>query len=297
MKTKTILFLFALATSVFSCKKDKEEIVDPIFEFVSFAGTSPIDVNESTNSTVAVPAVVQLWAFKPYSEDIILTLEITGNNTQEGVDFTVTPSNALKIPAGKLTSDTLWVTTIDNVAGATQPRTFEVKIISVSKGDIKIGLGPTAKTNASMTFNIIDDECSNTSAIYNSATFDNSLDWGYVDGIWNETGVALSATGSVAGDKVTVAGDLIYYDGFIPGNISLVLTLTPDSPGATKGKATFGTLDLGVATDGYTYRLLEIGEGTFDLCSETITTKFDLQYDDSGTWANYYYVGSVYSVQ
>src|SRR6266850_7189309 len=94
MKTKKILFLCALAAIIFSCKKDKE-IVDPIFEFVSFAGTSPINLNEFTNSTVAVPVVVQLWAFKPYSEDITLTLEITGNNTQEGVDFTVTPSNAL----------------------------------------------------------------------------------------------------------------------------------------------------------------------------------------------------------
>jgi hypothetical protein len=296
MKTKTILFLCALAAFIFSCKKDKE-IVDPIFEFVSFAGPSLINVNEFTNSTVAVPVVVQLWAFKPYSEVITLTLEITGNNTQEGVDFKVTPSDGLKIQAGKLTSDTLWVTTIDNFAGATQARTFDVKIKSVSKGDIKIGLGPTAKTNASITFNIIDDECSNTSAIYNSATFKNSLNWGYVDGVWNETGVALSATGSVAGDKVTVAGDLIYYDGFIPGNISLVLTLTPNSPGAPKGKATFGALDLGMATDGYTYRLLEIGEGAFDLCSKTITTKFDLQYDNAGTWTNYYYVGSVYTVK
>ena len=294
MKSKAILLLaIFLLAGIVSCNK-KKEVVDPVFEFVSFIGNSSVNVNEFTNSTVPYPLVVQLWVFKPYSEDITLTLAITGSNAVQGIDFTVTPSDALKIKAGSLTSDTLWIKTIDNSAG-NLARTFEIKITAVSKNDIKIGLGVEAKTNASVAVTIIDDECATQISSYNAA-LNNSLDWGYASDVWNETGRALSATGAVSGNNVTISGDLIYYDGFIPGNISLPLTLTPNSVGATRGKATFGTLLLGTATDGYSYRLLEIGEGSYDVCSGTITTHFDLQWDDGGTWSNYYYVRSVYSV-
>lgn len=282
---------------VFSCKED-ETIVDPIFEFVSFKGNPTVNLNELTNSEEGFPLVVQLWAFTPYTEDITVTLQITGTNAASGVDFIVDPLTSVKIKAGKLVSDTVFIFTIDNAAGTNAERKFDVNIASVSKPDIKIGLGTESQKNKTISFTIVDDECSSTPVIFNGS-LDNSLSWGYdghTVGKWNETGVALTASGSLQGNTVTVSGDLLYYDGFIPGNVSLELTLTPNSPGATKGKATFGTHEVGVATDGYTYRLLEIGEGTFDVCSKTIKTKFDFQYDDGGTWVHYYYVECTFSV-
>jgi hypothetical protein len=295
---KKIIALISILTFVlFSCKED-EIIVDPVFEFVSFKGNPSINLNEFTNSEEGYPLVVQLWAFTPYTEDITVTLAITSTNAASGIDFIVDPLTSVKIKAGKLVSDTVFIFTVDNAAGTDLERKFDVKIASVSKPDIKIGLGPESQKNKAISFTIVDDECSSTSVIFNGS-LDNSLSWGYdghAEDEWNETGVGLSATGVLNGNKITIAGDLLYYDGFIPGNVSLVLTLAPISPGATKGKATFGTLDLGVATDGYTYRLLEIGEGTFDVCSKIITTKFDFQYDDGGTWVHYYYVENIFSV-
>jgi hypothetical protein len=294
MKTKIIFFTALLGATVISCEKEKV-VSDPVYEFVSFKGEETVSLNEFDNSIEGYPVVVQLWAFKPYNEDINVTLEITGNNTAKDVDFTVTPDQEVTIPAGSLTSDTLWIKTINNEAGASEPKTFDVKIKSISKSDVKIGLGIAAPKNDAVTFNILDDECSATIDIYD-ADLKNSLDWGYAEGTWDQEDLALTATGSLSGDVITIHGDLIYYDGYIPGNISLPLLLTPESPGAVKGKATFGELDLGNATDGYHYRLLEIGEGSYNVCSGTIETTFDLQYEDGADWVNYYYVRSVYSI-
>jgi hypothetical protein len=293
MKTRTILFTALLCAAV-SCEKEKV-ITDPVYEFVSFKGDETVSLNEFDNSIEGYPVVIQLWAFKPYSEDIDVTLEVTGSNTEEDVDFTVTPDQMVTIPAGSLTSDTLWIKTINNEAGGDVARTFDVKIKSTSKSDLKIGLGISAPKNDDVAFNILDDECSGTPDIYN-ADLKNILAWGYGEGTWDEENVNLTATGSLSGDVVTVHGDLIYYDGYIPGNISLPILLTPQSAGAVKGKATFGELDLGNATDGYHYRLLEIGEGSYDICSGKIDITFDLQYEDGADWVNYYYVHSVYSI-
>jgi hypothetical protein len=296
MIMKKTLIALTILLAAFACKEDKK-IIDPVAEYVSLRGAESVNLGEANYNKTGYPLVVQLWATRAYTNDITYTFEITPTNAVADVDFSlITPSN-FKILAGNLT-DTVWVKTIDNATGTDLPRTIEVKIKSISKNDIGIGLGPQTKANTTVLFSIIDDECSNTTSIYNSS-LNNSLNWGYnghETGTWNETGVALTATGSLSGNKITVAGDLLYYDGFIPGNVYLSFTLTPNSPGATKGKATFGTLDLGVATDGYTYRLLEIGEGTYDVCSKTITTLFDLQWDDGGTWAHYYYVGSTFSL-
>src|SRR5690349_3311709 len=101
MKTKLILIVTILCAGILSCDNE-DSVQDPIYEFVSFAGNSTVNLNEFNNSEEAYPLTAQLLAFNPYNEDIELTLEITGNNAQENTDFIVTPDDVLKIRAGKL---------------------------------------------------------------------------------------------------------------------------------------------------------------------------------------------------
>ena len=117
----------------------------------------------------------KLLAFEPYAQDIDLALEITGSNAQENTDFVVTPHDVVKIRAGKLVSDTVWIKTVDNAAGTDLERSFQIKIKSVSQPDVKIGLGLADPKNAAVNFNILDDECSLTTDIYNT-TLSNSID-------------------------------------------------------------------------------------------------------------------------
>src|SRR5690606_34487606 len=102
---------------MFACE-DETKIVDPVYEFVAFKGSSAIDVNELANSEEAYPLVVEIKAFEPYQEDIEVGLEITGNNATPGADFIVTPDQSVTIPAGSFVSDTIYIRTIDNAAGS-----------------------------------------------------------------------------------------------------------------------------------------------------------------------------------
>lgn len=284
MKTKLIPLLILLAAGIFACSDDPK-VADPIYEFVSFVGAPSVNLNELDNSTEGVPVVAQLWAFKPYSEDIKLTLEVTGTNAEDGVDFTITPNNTITIPKGRLTSDTIWVKTIDNTSGSAVERSFELKIKSVSKNDIRIGLGIAAPENDKITFRILDNECSNTTEVFNT-TLTNTIDWGGGD-------ILMPATASLDGNQITVTGNLIDYGGF-PG-AALTITLTPDAPGSTKGTATFGEQYMGIADDGYEYNFIEVGTGSYDTCSGTISVEYDIYYMDGG-WVYWYTVSNVYSV-
>src|SRR5687768_3515637 len=136
MKTKIIFLLIVLCTGTFSCDDDENTTVDPIYEFVAFAGESSVSLNEFDNSEEPFPLTAKLLAFDPYAQDIDLTLEITGSNAQEGTDFVVTPHDVVKIRAGKLVSDTVWIKTVDNAAGTDEERSFQIKIKSVSQPDV-----------------------------------------------------------------------------------------------------------------------------------------------------------------
>ena len=175
MRTKIIFLSFVLCAGIFSCDDDENTPVDPIYEFVAFAGESSVGLNEFDNSEEPFPLVAKLLAFDPYAQDIDLALEITGSNAQENTDFVVTPHDVVKIHAGKLVSDTIWVKTVDNAAGTDLERSFQIKIKSISQPDVKIGLGLADPKNAAITFNILDDECSSTTDIYNT-TLSNSID-------------------------------------------------------------------------------------------------------------------------
>jgi hypothetical protein len=283
MKTKLILLISLLTIGFVSCD-DEKKTVDPIYEFVSFNENPSVNLNELDNSTEGYPVVVQLWAFKPYKEDITVTLEVTASDATEGVDFTVSPGTTITIPKGKLVSDPIIVKTIDNDNGTDADRRFDLKLKSVSNSDIKVGLGLTNPTNNVVTFHILDDECSNPTSIFN-ADLTNTLNWGGSD-------IDKPITGELAGDELTVTGDLIDYGGFT--GAALTITLTPEAPGATKGTATFGVQYMGVADDGYEYQFEQVGTGTFDTCSGTVSVEYDIYYMDGGSWVYWYTVTNVY---
>src|ERR1051325_4518616 len=111
MKLQSIIFLVLIAMAI-SCKED-DVIQDPIYEFISFKEDGPVNLNEFDNSTQGYPVVLQLWAFQPYTENLTVQYTVTGSNAQEGVDFTVTPAGNITLNSGKLTSDTIWLKTID----------------------------------------------------------------------------------------------------------------------------------------------------------------------------------------
>jgi hypothetical protein len=282
MRTKFILLTTLLCAAVLSCDDDDDKVVDPIYEFVAFDGESAVSLNEFNNSEDPFPLTAKLLAFEPYNQDIDLTLEITASNAQVNTDFIVTPQDAIKIRAGKLVSDTVWVKTVDNAVGTDDERTFVVKIKTISQPDVKIGLGLTDPENAAVTFTILDDECSLTTSIYNT-TLNNSISGGTIK----------PAEGVVTANTVKLTGDLIDYGPF--SNASLTVTLTPESTGSTKGKATFGEQETGSDSDGYEYKFIEVSEGSYDVCSGTISVEYDIYYMDGG-WTYWYTVTNLFSV-
>jgi len=291
MKTKIIAIIATLAAGIFSCDSD-ETIEDPIYEFVSFAGDEAVNLGEASNSDDGYPLVVQLWSFDPAAQDITLTLEVTGSNAQKDVDFTVTPSDNVKVKAGKLTSDTIWVKTINNDVGNELERTFDVKIKTASDADLKIGLGITEPKNSSITFKIQDDECSgNPICAYNQA-LTNTI--AASDGSWS--GVVNPAAGVVdkTSNTVTLTGDLMAYGAF--SGATLTLSLTPTGVGATTGTATFGEQETGTDSDGYDYKFIEVGTGSYDADAGTISIEYDIYYWDGG-WVYWYSVTNEFLVR
>jgi hypothetical protein len=287
MKTKAITIIMILAAGVFSCDDD-EKIADPIYEFVSFVGDESVNLGEASNSEDGYPLVVQLWSFDPAPQDVALTLEVTGNNVQKDVDFTVTPSDNVKIKSGKLVSDTIWIKTINNDVGNELERTFDVKISSVGLADVKIGLGISEPKNSSITFKIQDDECSgNPICVYNTA-LTNAITGDGIDVSKPTTGVVDKINGTV-----TVTGDLIAYGVF--SGAKLTLTLTPDGDGSKSGTATFGEQETGTDSDGYAYKFIEVGSGAYDADTGTISIEYDIYYW-SGGWVYWYSVKNVLSI-
>lgn len=275
-----------IAAIGFSCEDDPKP-VDPVYEFVAFKGPTSVNVNEFVNSETPFPLVIELKAFSPYPEDITVTLEVTGHNADLNSDFLIDPGQAVIIPSGSFVSDTILVRTIDNASGSTAQRSFDIAIVSVSKPDVRIGLGIAEPKNAAITVNILDDECSETMSIFNSAALTNTINWGGED-------VYKPAAGVIAGNTVEVTGDLIDYGAF--SNATLVITLAPASEGATKGTATFGEQVAGTDSDGYEYKFIQTGEGTYDVCSGVIDVAYDIYYLDGGDWVYWYSVTNRYSV-
>lgn len=279
MKKLIVLLLCAVA---FACGEDGK-IIDPVFEFVSIKGNEAANLNESSNSEEGYPIVVQLWAAQPYSSDIDLTFQATGTNAASGTDFNLT-STTLKIRAGKLISDTLWITTVNNETASALERVVEVKLMAASESGIKIGLGITNPTNDAILFTIVDDECSTPLTIFNSA-LTNMINWGGGD-------IPKPAAGVLTGNQFSVTGDLIDYGTFPAA--SLTMTLTPEFTGATRGSATFGEFESGTDNDGYEYKFVQTGNGSYDVCAGTVSVAYDIYYLSGSAWAYWYSVTNVF---
>ena len=273
-----------ITSTMLSCDEESKP-VDPIYEFIAFKGASTVNVNEFAHSEEAFPLVVELKAFKPYPDDIEVTMEVIGNNAEPNVDFTIAPGQSVTIPAGSLVSDTIYIKTIDNSAGSPSARSFDLRIKSISKSDINMGLGLTQPRNAVVTVNILDDECSETTAVFNGSLI-NTLDWGGGD-------VVKPAAGVLTANTIKVTGDLIDYGAF--PNASITITLTPQSDGATKGTATFGEQVAGTDNDGWEYKFIQTGAGAYDVCNGTIVIEYDIFYMDGGSWVYWYSVRNVFS--
>ena len=273
----TIGFLICIALAVLSCE-DEEKPIDPVYEFVSFKGPSIVNVNEFNNSTNAFPLVAEIRAFEPYAQDVDITLEVTGNNAAPNTDYIVTPES-VKIRAGSLVSDTIFIQTIDNDLAATEERSFDIRIASVSQENVLIGLGIAEPKNASVRIIILDDECDKTISIFN-ASLQNSIDYG-------NGAILKPATGVVTNNAIKVTGDLIDYGAFSDASINI--TLSPVVEGSTKGTATFGEQEVGTDSDGYDYKFVQTGEGSYDVCSGVISVAYDIYYWD-GDWVYWYSV-------
>jgi hypothetical protein len=280
MKKSFAILICAIA---FACTNDTK-IIDPVFEFVSIKGNSAANLNEQTNSQTGYPLVVQLWAHKPYSTDIDLTFQAIGTNAVAGTDFNLS-SATVKIRAGKLISDTLWITTINNEIASVNTRTVEIKLASTSQSAIKIGLGIENPRNNSILFTIIDDECSTPITIFN-ASLTNTINWGGAD-------VSKPASGILSGNQFSVTGNLIDYVPF--PSASITMTLAPEFTGATRGSATFGEFLSGTDNDGYEYKFVQTGSGSYDVCATTVSIAYDIYYKNGSSWVYWYSVTNVFS--
>ena len=289
MKTKLITAIMILAAGIFSCDDD-EKAQDTIYEFISFAGDEQINLGEATDSDKGYPLVVQLWAFEPYTQDVTITLGIAEYNSEKDVDFTVTPSDNVKIKAGKLTSDTVWVKTINNDAANELERTFDVVIHSTSQPDVKIGLGITEPAKGSIKFKIQDDECSGNPICVFNQELNNTVSG--PDGSWSEERTAVAVVDKL-NSVVTVTGDLIAYDKFF--GATLTITLTPSTDGSSVGTATFGEQETGADTDGYAYKFVEVGTGSYNATTGVISVEYDIYYWD-GAWYYWYSVVNDFKV-
>jgi len=289
MKTKLITAIMILAAGIFSCDDD-ETIQDPIYEFISFGGEAEVNLGEATNNDAGYPLVVQLWAFEPYTQDITVNLGIGAINAKKDEDFTVTPSDVVKIPAGRLTSDTIWVKTINNDEANELERTFDISIHSTSLPDANIGLGITEPKKGLIKFKILDDECSGDPV----CTFNQELTNTIVNEVdaWTEEKPA-AAVVDKTNSTITLTGDLIAYGPF--ANATLTLTITPASAGSSTGTATFGEQETGSDSDGYAYKFIEVNTGSYNAVTGTISIEYDIYYWD-GDWIKWYTVTNEFSV-
>ena len=283
---KKIFALCVLTFIAVGCEEDPKP-VDPIHEFIAFKGPSTVNVDEVLNEQKPFPLIIQLYAFKPYTQDISVDLEVTGHHAEEGVDFSLSPGHTIEVKAGRLSSDTLWIHTVNNDIGSIEERSFDIKITSVSMAGINVGLGLSDPKNSVITVNILDDECSGSPlCIFNG---------GMINTIGGETVMPVSVVLDKNNGTITFTGDLIDYEHF--SNASLTLTLTPASEGATTGTATFGEQEVGTDADGYQYKFVEIGEGSYDAVAGTISVEYEIFYIDGGDWVSWYTVTNVFSVE
>ncbi len=210
MTIKNYLSIVLSCLVLFTCSNDDDNttIKDDVLEFVFFEN-SEYAMNELANSTEGneLELQVEMLAY-PRTEDIELTLSVSNENTEEGVDYEiVSESNTIVIPAGQTRSTNGFkLRTINNNASSVDERKIFVTITAVSDGTFTIGERPTDPENAIATVSISDDECSDTIALFNNAewTFAGSNTVYYSD-------YSGSFVTTLEGDQLTIIGDIANY--------------------------------------------------------------------------------------
>ncbi|QOD60709.1 hypothetical protein H9I45_15425 [Polaribacter haliotis] len=280
MKTiKLIIILFIAIISV-SCQNDVEQYDFERYKFVSFIDTE-ISIPETYTADNASDYPIYLrYDGSVLDEDFSVNLKVTGNNANEGEDYSVSNTEVI-FKAGEIKSEPFNLTLIDDLLNSENERSLEITIESVSLSNVDIGVGIKNQSNKSIIINILDNECSETIDIFNTSSVANSAG--------NTT-----VTGSVSGSVVSLTGNLVNYGSF--PNANLEITLTPTIAGATTGAATFNDFDAGTDNDGYVYQLRQNGEGTYDICKGEISVSIYVYYQSGGSWVYWKTTTNVFSV-
>ncbi len=287
MRIRNYIIVLLGCAVLFACSSDDDglKFEDEVLEFVFFENAEYV-MNELTNSVPGdeIELQVQMLA-APRNQDILVSLTVTGENAQEGTDYEiVSTENIIIIPAGATSStDGFKLRTINNNASTTDERKILVSISTVSDADLDIGERPTDPEKAQATVTITDDECSDTIAIFNNATweFEGANTVYYSDYVG-------SFITQVNGDIITITGDIANYD----VGISIMGTLAPDSEAPTTGTIVYDPSTVG--NDGtYDYRWVMGEAGSYDICARTIELSTIIQYidingPDPTAWVDWY---------
>lgn len=281
MKTIKISLLYLILLIFVSCDQEVVHYDFEKYKFVSFIDTgATVPETYSSDSGNAYPIYLR-YDGSVLEEDFTVNVKITAVNSQEDIDYNV-ESTAVVFKAGEIRSEPLLVTIVDNLLNAAEDRSLLIEIESASNPAINIGVGIVNQANKSFVLSLIDDECSETISIYNSATINSSAG--------NQTIV-----GSVLDDIVTLKGNLIDYGAF--PNATLGIKLTPSIAGGTSGVATFDDYPAGTDNDGYVYEFRQNGTGVFNICSGEITVAIDVYYESGGSWVFWYTSNNIFSLE
>ncbi len=280
MKTIYSLIFILMALISVGCEEDVSHYDFEQYKFVSFIA-SDITVPEtySADSGEAYPIYLR-YDGSVLEEDFNVTINITANNAQAGIDYNVA-STTVAFKAGEIRSEPLLINIVDNLLNSDQDRSLTIDIVSVSNPLIDIGVGIVNQSNKSVTLNITDDECSETISIFDAPNL--------ISSAGNHT-----VAGAVADNMVTLTGDLIDYGTF--PNAQLGITLTPTVEGGTAGTATFTNYAAGTDNDGYIYEFRQNGEGTYNICTGEIMVSIDVYYESGGSWVFWYTSQNIFSI-
>jgi len=268
MKTFKLIVCLFLVFLNSACDEDVQNYDFEKYKFVSF-----IDEEVSLPETYSIDNVLGYPLYLQYDgsvldEDFTVNLKFTESFAQKDVDYSIA-STVVTFKAGEIRSEPFYIATIDDLLNSAEDRSLEIEIESVSNSNISIGVGVVNQSNKTFLLNLLDNECSETTSIFNSSAINNSAGGATVNG-------------SVSGDIVTLVGNLISYGAF--SNAELGITLTPEVAGATIGTVTFDAYDAGTDNDGYVYQFRQNGGGTYDVCAGEIKIKIDVYYISGGAW-------------
>lgn len=282
MKTLKYIYLIAFILTFSGCEKKAELYDFERYKFVSFVEQEiTVGENYSAESESAYPIYLR-YDGSTLDEEFTVELKVTGNNIQEGQDYSVETTTVV-FKAGEVKSEPFFLNIIDNLIDNELDGELTIEIVSVSNPNIDIGVGIVNQSNKSLSVTILDNECSEDIDIFN-ATLSNQTPWD-----------THTITGTLDGSVVTLVGDLISYSAF--SNATLAVTLTPLAEGAKIGTATFEDYNAGADSDGYEYQFRQVGEGTYDVCAGEIKIEFEVYWLNGSSWSYWYTTSNIITIQ